>query len=242
MKTQQMAEPNPTRPYVLWTPESRALLAKLWADPETSQEMAARQLGHDVRSCRNMALKCDLGPKVLTGKTHGYWLDDTRVATLVELWDSGVSATKIAEHFFEVTGIRISRNAVLGKLDRMGMRRYAASKPKAAPEPRRAPAEKRLRLVPPPKHVLISTPLTSGPWMALEGSSPREFPVGRGECNWPLDDATGEFAPGVLRCCEPALRAYCPTHDTMAHAPRAAKTKPDPARPFVPTKSFAEAA
>jgi GcrA cell cycle regulator len=68
------------------------------------------------------------------------WTDE-RIETLRKMWDSGLTATQIAE---ELGGV--SRNAVIGKAHRLGLAsRPSPVKPnvpeaKAAPEPKPAPA------------------------------------------------------------------------------------------------------
>ncbi|APR54481.1 GcrA cell cycle regulator [Sphingomonas koreensis] len=78
------------------------------------------------------------------------WTDE-RIETLRKMWDSGLTATQIAE---ELGGV--SRNAVIGKAHRLGLasrpspvkpnateaKAAAAPAPEAAPAPRPAPAPK----------------------------------------------------------------------------------------------------
>ncbi|MBQ1500432.1 MAG: GcrA cell cycle regulator, partial [Sphingomonas sp.] len=72
------------------------------------------------------------------------WTEE-RIDTLKKMWDSGLTATQIAE---ELGGV--SRNAVIGKAHRLGLparpspvkpnEPKAAAEPKPAPAPRPAPA------------------------------------------------------------------------------------------------------
>ena len=66
------------------------------------------------------------------------WTDE-RIETLKKMWDSGMTATQIAE---ELGGV--SRNAVIGKAHRLGLPARPSpvkpNEPKAAPEPKPAPA------------------------------------------------------------------------------------------------------
>ena len=77
------------------------------------------------------------------------WTDE-RIETLRKMWDSGMTATQIAE---ELGGV--SRNAVIGKAHRLGLAsrpspvkpnateaKAAAPAAEAAPAPRPAPAPK----------------------------------------------------------------------------------------------------
>ena len=65
------------------------------------------------------------------------WTDE-RIDTLKKMWDSGLTATQIAE---ELGGV--SRNAVIGKAHRLGLPARPSpvkpNEPKAAPAPRPAP-------------------------------------------------------------------------------------------------------
>jgi GcrA cell cycle regulator len=66
------------------------------------------------------------------------WTDE-RIETLKKMWDSGLTATQIAE---ELGGV--SRNAVIGKAHRLGLPARPSpvkpNEPKAAPAPRPEPA------------------------------------------------------------------------------------------------------
>src|SRR5258705_9433286 len=61
------------------------------------------------------------------------WTDD-RVEQLKKLWEAGLSASQIAAELGNVT-----RNAVIGKVHRLGLSGRAKSPPPAAPRPRQAP-------------------------------------------------------------------------------------------------------
>src|SRR5260370_41291930 len=60
------------------------------------------------------------------------WSDD-RVEQLKKLWESGLSASQIAAELGSVT-----RNAVIGKVHRLGLSGRAKSPSSAAPRPRKA--------------------------------------------------------------------------------------------------------
>src|SRR5688500_14893994 len=74
-------------------------------------------------------------------RTDGYrmsWTDE-RIATLTKMWESGATASQIAE---ELGGV--SRNAVIGKAHRLGLKArpspVKANEPKPAPRPKEAEA------------------------------------------------------------------------------------------------------
>src|SRR3569623_2318837 len=60
------------------------------------------------------------------------WTDD-RVEQLKKLWESGLSASQIAAELGNIT-----RNAVIGKVPRLGLSGRAKSRSSAAPRPRTA--------------------------------------------------------------------------------------------------------
>src|SRR5215475_12213585 len=69
------------------------------------------------------------------------WSDD-RVEQLKKLWEAGLSASQIAAELGNVT-----RNAVIGKVHRLGLSGRAKSPSSAAPRPRKArPAQHMVRV------------------------------------------------------------------------------------------------
>src|SRR5690242_18986495 len=69
------------------------------------------------------------------------WSDD-RVEQLKKLWEAGLSASQIAAELGNVT-----RNAVIGKVHRLGLSGRAKSPSSAAPRPRKArPAQHMMRV------------------------------------------------------------------------------------------------
>src|SRR5258708_28292459 len=72
------------------------------------------------------------------------WTDD-RVEQLKKLWESGLSASQIAAELGNVT-----RNAVIGKVHRLGLSGRAKSPPSAAPRQRQTrPAQHMMRVARP---------------------------------------------------------------------------------------------
>src|SRR6202795_2685210 len=72
------------------------------------------------------------------------WTDE-RVETLKKLWAEGLSASQIAAELGNVT-----RNAVIGKVHRLGLSGRAKSPSSAAPRPRKArPAQHMMRVARP---------------------------------------------------------------------------------------------
>jgi len=97
------------------------------------------------------------------------WTDE-RIATLTKMWEGGATASQIAE---ELGGV--SRNAVIGKAHRLGLKarpspvkaaeqtKKAAPKKAAKPEPREAPAPKPVKAAapPPPERPEPAAPVTA---------------------------------------------------------------------------------
>jgi GcrA cell cycle regulator len=133
------------------------------------------------------------------------WCDD-RVATLKQLWAGDLSASEIAETLGGVT-----RNAVLGKLHRLGL---LGSRP-------RIPLEaKRVR----PRRTRIGRRRASAPRRASAGAvvAPPDWPgeiasvegLGAHHCRWPIADPRAE---GFSFCGRRADRGpYCPAHMAVA--------------------------
>ena len=80
------------------------------------------------------------------------WTDE-RIATLTKMWEGGATASQIAD---ELGGV--SRNAVIGKAHRLGLK--SRPSPVKANEPKPAPARKEAEARPAPKAV---APTRSGP-------------------------------------------------------------------------------
>lgn len=132
-----------------------------------------------------------------------------RVDTLTRLWRDGLSATQIAVALGGVT-----RNAVIGKIHRLGLsRRGKAARPgarRAEPLRRSERAGRR----PPPVRAshrrVVAAP--EGPGLATV------LTVGAHACRWPIGDP---LAAGFTLCGRRAARgAYCDGHAAKAYQPR----------------------
>ena len=126
------------------------------------------------------------------------WTED-RVETLKTLWNEGLSASQIAGRLGGVT-----RNAVIGKVHRLGLSgRAAPAKPKTVE--RKAPAPVRERSVP-------MDPATFGL------GKPTVSSIGANECKWPIGDpASADFH----FCGQGAAggKPYCAYHSQVAFQP-----------------------
>ena len=151
------------------------------------------------------------------------WTDE-RVAVLKKLWTDGLSASQIAKQIGGVT-----RNAVIGKVHRLGLSgRAAPARPRtpalkvnrprpvvAAPRPvhQHAPMPVRLRE---PDMPVIDIP-ADGPSNVLE--------LGAHMCKWPIGDPSkAGFRFCGRKCGEDG--PYCADHARVAYQP-AAKRRGD---------------
>jgi GcrA cell cycle regulator len=138
---------------------------------------------------------------------------DARVETLKTLWREGLSAAKIARELGAVT-----RNAVLGKIHRLGLsgravaprlggQRPASVRPR--PTLRRIPRGPKPPVLPP---VDIAIPV-EGPGLATS-----VLELGAHTCHWPIGDPK---AADFSYCGRGAdeLGPYCPAHRRIAHRP-----------------------
>lgn len=157
--------------------------------------------------------------------------DDTRVEELKRWHAQGLSASEIAARMYPGG---LTRNAVIGKLSRLGLRRDHVAKNK--PRPRRAvkaKVEPVIRLDKPPK--LHAEPLPVDP--IHEKPTRTVATIERGECRWPIGHP-GE--PGFGFCGCPAISGlpYCDTHRARAYR----SFEPKRANISVPADTSAERA
>src|ERR1700759_1654735 len=144
--------------------------------------------------------------------------DDERVATLKKLWLEGLSASQIAKQLGGVT-----RNAVIGKVHRLGLSgRAAPSQPSRptfkaprAPRPAPAPAPRRVaehHRAPAPVPVLCPE----------EPGSATVLTLGAHMCKWPIGDpASNTFSFCGRRSDQDG--PYCAHHAQIAYQPQQAR-------------------
>jgi len=166
------------------------------------------------------------------------WTDE-RVAELTKLWKRGLSATQIADRL----GGNLTRNAVIGKVHRLGL---AARRMPASPPARLTKAPKVARShVCPPKPGSQNKPALV--WGANEKARPKAptqaerreafatIPptaaplIGRpfGACAWPV--GTPDTPANQLACCAPKAEGwpYCEAHARIAAGAPARKSGKD---------------
>jgi GcrA cell cycle regulator len=145
------------------------------------------------------------------------WTDE-RVELLKKLWQDGLSASQIAKQLGGVT-----RNAVIGKVHRLGLSgRAAPSKPARtvfkAPRPARPVAPSAPRRIAEPHQAPVPVRiLDEAPGMATV------LTLGAHMCKWPIGDpALDNFTFCGRRCDE---GPYCHEHSQVAYQPAQAKKK-----------------
>lgn len=144
--------------------------------------------------------------------TASAWTDD-RVGRLKTLWIEGYSAEQIARALAN----GITRNAVLGKVHRMGLsagRSGGSTRAPTTPGPRPSPTPSDR-----PVARVSKGALPTGLAAATVPESGRATlqSVGRHDCRWPLGDPG---APGFTLCGDQVCRgAYCGPHAEIAYRP-----------------------
>ena len=155
------------------------------------------------------------------------WTDE-RVEMLKKLWLDGHSASQIAKQLGAVT-----RNAVIGKVHRLGLSgRATPSQPARpvfkAPRPARPlisspPVQRRLA----EHHHAPPTPTNRpAPYIEERGTA-TVLTLGAHMCKWPIGDpATDDFTFCGRRADEGA--PYCVEHARLAYQPQQARKKSSP--------------
>jgi GcrA cell cycle regulator len=151
------------------------------------------------------------------------WTDE-RVETLKKLWTDGLSASQIAA---ELGGI--TRNAVIGKVHRLGLSGRAKSPSAAAPRPRKPRPHTHMMRVARPA-VRGNTALAQAFEIELEAEPElvdNVIPLGQRRtllelseetCRWPIGDPGN---PDFFFCGGPTLTGlpYCAHHCRVAYQP-----------------------
>jgi GcrA cell cycle regulator len=139
------------------------------------------------------------------------WSDD-RVTTLKALWLDGLSAAQVAKSLGGVT-----RNAVIGKIHRLGLSgRAAPTRPgrvRAGPAPRPPAAARRHR----PKVFPATVAAPAAP--EGPGTIASMTALGAHTCRWPIGDPK---AQDFSFCGRLANGPYCPAHKAQAVRPATA--------------------
>lgn len=152
--------------------------------------------------------------------TAGGWTDD-RVASLKKLWLEGLSASQIAKQLGGVT-----RNAVIGKVHRLGLSGRAAPAAPARPvfkAPRPARPAVSASHAPRRAEPVHHNPPPSLPQVQEEPGSATVLTLGAHMCKWPIGDpSTDEFSFCGRRTHTEG--PYCAEHARVAYQPQQKKT------------------
>jgi GcrA cell cycle regulator len=154
------------------------------------------------------------------------WSDD-RVEQLKKLWEAGLSASQIAAELGNVT-----RNAVIGKVHRLGLSGRAKSPATAAPRQRKAarPAQPMMRVTRPVARgntalaQVFEVEVEPDP-VAFDNVVPMNqrlslLELNEATCHWPVGDPS---SPDFFFCGGKALAGlpYCAQHSRVAYQPAA---------------------
>jgi hypothetical protein len=126
-----------------------------------------------------------------------------------DLWREGKSAQQIAQYF------GMTRNAVCGRLWRMGVKREGAAslgiRTRAAPKPQRV---KKFKVVKPTKPPRVEAVVAAPVVIDIMAARPFLSRTMR-ECSWILDDGNA--------CCNPSDggTSYCAGHRAIVYRPTA---------------------
>lgn len=139
------------------------------------------------------------------------------VAELTLLWNEGLSGTKIADEM----GHKLTRNAVIGKANRLGLRRErkAQSSAPSIRKPRTAPVAKQRAMAILTQAAVASAPMP-GPAVITSEYAVPFMRVENHECHWPLwtgDEPIEErFYCGTPTANVLDGHPYCGPHSRMA--------------------------
>ena len=159
------------------------------------------------------------------------WTED-RVGALKKLWLEGQSASQIAKQL----GGGVTRNAVIGKVHRLGLSGRAApsqparatfrpSRPRPAAQPTQTPSAPRRIEAVQPRAAAVPSVATTKPH--LPGTAP-VMTLGAHMCKWPIGDpSSNEFSFCGRRASE---SVYCVEHARVAYQPQVKRGATDLAR------------
>jgi GcrA cell cycle regulator len=140
------------------------------------------------------------------------WSED-RVTTLKSLWLDGLSASQIAKALGGVT-----RNAVIGKIHRLGLSRRAAPSAPTRPARTSIPRSPRPVTAARPKPAVRHAAVPASPGSTPEGPGlvSSMAALGAHACKWPIGDPKDER---FSFCGRLADGPYCRSHKALAFQP-----------------------
>ncbi len=139
------------------------------------------------------------------------WSDD-RVTTLSQLWRAGLPASQIAQQLGGVT-----RNAVIGKVHRLGLRgRGAPSAPVRAPRTVAARLRRPAPAAAAPRPARSAAAPTPAPAPEGPGLIDNLIHLGVHACKWPIGDPKH---PSFSFCSQWSVGRYCAAHEHVGVRP-----------------------
>ncbi|MEM7694924.1 MAG: GcrA family cell cycle regulator [Pseudomonadota bacterium] len=152
------------------------------------------------------------------------WTDE-RIDELRKLWAEGLSASQIATSLGGV-----SRNAVIGKIHRLGLSgRVKTPRAPRRPAPRATPAAPRVMAVGSTvvkvveREMIEPEPLPPADVVPLHPAVSL-LDLGRETCRWPVGDPSDENFGFCGAACAPG-ETYCKAHAALAFPTRARRAK-----------------
>lgn len=133
-----------------------------------------------------------------------YWSED-RLETLKSLWRAGLSASEVAH-----TLGNVSRNAVIGKIHRLGLAGRAGSACVTRTRPPRGPRSS--------AHSPIVAVVEQEPFKFEDGTFVTMHTIKSSMCRWPIGDPKTSTFHFCGRSPKPGS-PYCEAHSQRAHQP-----------------------
>lgn len=208
-----------------WDAETIKKFEALWHEGIQAEHIAAR-LGVTVKALYKARVRFNIPVRKVQRVKGPAWSDEV-TARAVELWRKGWSAQEISN----ALGGVVTRNAVIGKMHRLGVAdRGMASPLKRLPVGGSRPGTRKASVQPKPKAPrkpkVIKAPEPE--YVPGDGITLDELPA-RGRCRWPH----GDPAKDTFRFCgqptgqdeEGASRVYCDQHRKIAYVPSKPKRK-----------------
>ena len=145
------------------------------------------------------------------------WTDE-RVQVLRKLWAEGLSANQIAKQL----SCGFSRNAVIGKVHRLGLAgRATPSRPTKTvrvTRPRAVVTAPRLRTVAPPRPVNKAPPVEIAPKLRDDGRLETVQTIGTAQCRYPYGDPNEASFGFCGHSCQNGSQ-WCPDHRALVYQP-----------------------